>query len=125
MKNKVLLIEDSPSQAELLKEILEEQGIDLELALTGEQGIEKALSLEPDLVLLDLTLPGIDGYEVCRRLRAEKSLKGIKIVILSVSQENEQIAKAFDSGADDFIVKTPVPEFVARKVKIYLRVNGC
>ncbi|RKY41562.1 MAG: hypothetical protein DRP85_05830 [Candidatus Makaraimicrobium thalassicum] len=120
MAKKVLLIEDSPIDAAIVKELVEKEGIEVEVAMTGEEGLEKARRIKPDLILSDLVLPGIDGFEVCAQLKKEVSLSGTMVVILSVKDNPGEITKAFSVGADDYIIKAPMPEFLIKKIKLYL-----
>ncbi|MEA1927497.1 MAG: response regulator [Candidatus Auribacterota bacterium] len=117
---KVLIIEDSAADAAIIKDILCQYDLIVETAMDGEEGFEKARSGPPDLILLDLILPGIDGYEVCRRIKKEDSLRKAVVVVLSVRDTVEDITRAFQAGADDYIIKPPWPEIIAKKIKLYL-----
>jgi len=120
---KVLVIEDSPTDAAIIRNLLERSGIGVEVAGTGEEGLKKAESIRPHLIVLDLMLPGMNGYEVCKKIRQNKALKDTLVVILSVKQDAEDINNAFKAGADDYVIKPPVPEFLVRKVKLYLGIR--
>ena len=117
---KVLVIEDSSIEAEIVKEILEQDNIELAIASTGEEGLQKAKETKPDLVILDLMLPGMSGYDVCGKIKADPELEKTIVVVYSIKHSMADIDKAFKLGADDYIMKPPVPEFLARKVKLYL-----
>ena len=117
---KVLIIEDSAADAAMVKDILRRDDLTVEMALDGIEGLSKAKSALPDLILLDLILPGIDGYEVCRMIKKEESLRHAVVVILSVKDTVEDITRAFQAGADDYIIKPPRPEILAKKIKLYL-----
>jgi len=117
---RVLLIEDSVADTAIVKDILRRDDLIVESAVDGEEGLNKARSARPDLILLDLILPGIDGYEVCRRIKNEESLCDTVVVVLSVRDTVEDITRAFQAGADDYIIKPPWPELLARKIKLYL-----
>lgn len=120
MKKKVLIIEDRPPEAALVQALLLEEGIESQIASTGKEGLEKALELKPDLITLDLGLPDVDGFELCEKLRNESALSNTLIVILSVIDNIDDIKKALMVGADDYIIKMPLPEFMVRKIKLYL-----
>ena len=120
MKKKVLLIEDSKTDASLVRDLLQKEGCDVDVARDGEGGIRKAQSMKPDMVVLDLMLPDIDGYEVCGRIKKTAALKNTIVVILSVKDDVADITKAFHAGADDYIIKPPIPDFLVRKIKLYL-----
>ncbi|WP_181353102.1 response regulator transcription factor [Laceyella sediminis] len=114
---RVLIIEDDTSIAQFQKDYLEVNGFQVEVEHSGHKGLQAALGADYDLIVLDLMLPNIDGFEVCRRIRAEKD-----VCILLVTARNEDIdkIKGFSLGADDYITKPFSPgEFVAR-VKAHL-----
>jgi len=120
MAKKVLLIEDSPLDAEIAKSLLEKEDVEVEVAISGKEGIKKAGDMKPDLILLDLILPDIDGFKVCSEIKKDPALNKTIIVILSIRDKMDDITKAFTNGADDYIIKPPVPEFLVKKVKLYL-----
>lgn len=109
---KVLLIEDNPSQIMVLKEVLEESGVALDLevkkdgesALAGLRGLEEE-RLRPDLIMLDLRLPGMDGHQVLRELKADEDLRIIPVIVLSTSQADEDVRRSYRMGANCYIVK--------------------
>jgi DNA-binding response OmpR family regulator len=123
MAKKILVIEDSPSEAAIVRKVFEEEGLEVDVATTGEEGVKKAVEMKPDLVLLDLILPDISGYEVCTKLKAEDSLSKTIIVVLSIKDDFNDIVKAFTLGVDDYIIKPPRPEFLAKKIKLYLGIR--
>jgi CheY-like chemotaxis protein len=104
---RVLCVEDNPVNALLMREALALRPgeIDLRLADSGERGLEVLASWRPDLVLLDLSLPGIDGHEVLRRLRAQPDLADLPCVAVSADAMPQQIARARAAGFDDYWVK--------------------
>ncbi|WP_078378500.1 response regulator transcription factor [Sutcliffiella halmapala] len=114
---KILIIEDEQSIAELQRDYLEVYGFTAEIASTGEKGLEKALTNAYDLILLDLMLPGIDGFELCKKIRAE-----LDIPILMVTARKEDIDKirGFDRGADDYIEKPFNPNELVARVKAHI-----
>ena len=120
MAKKVLIIEDNSTDASIVKSLLMEEGVEVEVAVTGEEGITKAREIVPDLVILDLRLPDIDGFEVCARLKKEAGLVRTIVVILSIKDSAEDIKRAFQLNADDYIIKPSQPEFLIKKIKLYL-----
>ena len=120
MPKKVLVIEDSPVDAGLIKELIIEEGLEADIAYTGEEGIKKALELKPDLITLDLMLPDMSGLEVCEKLKENPLLKDTIVIIVSIKDDIEVINSAFHANADDYIIKPPIPEFLVRKIKLYL-----
>ena len=121
MAKKVLLVEDSPTDASIVKSLLD--GIDVEVATTGRAGIDRAKQTKPDLILLDLMLPDISGYEVCSAIRNDPALSETLVIILSIKDEVSDITAAFKAGADDYIIKPPLPEYLSRKIKLYLGIK--
>lgn len=113
----ILIIEDEQSIAELMRDYLEVNGFESDIAATGDEGLEKALSNPYDLILLDLMLPGMDGLELCKAIRAE-----LDIPILMVTARKEDIDKirGFDRGADDYIEKPFNPNELVARVKAHI-----
>jgi two-component system phosphate regulon response regulator PhoB len=103
-KSSILVIDDDHSVRGLLNEILEDQYSVYE-AENGEKGIEKVKSHQPDLVLLDVKMPGKDGFQVCRELKENSATANTPIIFLTASSETQNLVRAFHLGADDFIEK--------------------
>jgi putative two-component system response regulator len=101
----ILIIDDEPSIREVLGSILREEGYYIDFAENGPDGYEKAQELIPDIVLLDVMMPGMDGFEVCRKIRNEPLVGQVPIVMLTALGDNESKIKGIESGADDFIPK--------------------
>lgn len=101
-KKRILVIEDDLSIAELEKDYLERAGFEVEIANDGAEGLDRGLSEEYDLYILDLMLPGIDGFEICRRLR---DVKNIPIIVVSAKKEDVDKVSSFGLGADDYMTK--------------------
>lgn len=120
-KNVLLIIEDNPLLVGMYKTAFERQNINVLVAHDGMAGIELAREKRPDVILLDLLMPGIDGYEVLKILKADPNTKSIKIIILTViaKKENAEIAKKL--GAVDYIVKTELKlqEIVDRVMSLF------
>ena len=98
MSNKILIVEDEVSIAELEKDYLELSGFEVEMQNTGDGGLKAALNDEFDLIILDLMLPGMDGFEVCRRVR---EIKNIPILMVSAKKEDIDKIRGLGLGADD------------------------
>lgn len=113
----ILIIEDEESIAELMRDYLEVNGFASDIAADGNEGLEKALSNPYDLILLDLMLPGIDGFELCKAIRGK-----LDIPILMVTARKEDIDKirGFDRGADDYIEKPFNPNELVARVKAHI-----
>jgi DNA-binding response OmpR family regulator len=123
MARKTLIVEDSATDAIMTKELLEKEGMEVQIAMTGESGVERAIKMKPDFVVLDLVLPDISGFEVCARIRKEEALRNTIIIVLSVKDDLDNIRKAFDAGADDYVIKLPDPELLVRKIKLYSNIS--
>ncbi len=105
-KIRVLIVEDDQFLAGILMDHLSwGETWDLDLATTGEEGLKKMRAAKPDILLLDIILPGIDGYEVLRQVKADRELAGIPVFILSNLGQKEEIAKGINLGAEDFLIK--------------------
>ena len=118
MKERILIIEDDEGIVNVLKRGLTYEGYQVDIAFNGESGLVSARTLHPDLVLLDLMLPGIDGIEVCQRLRAAGDTA---ILILTARDDVQDRIHGLDSGADDYLVKPfELTELLAR-VRALLR----
>lgn len=114
---KILIIEDEPSIAELERDYLEAYGLSVTIADSGEKGLQEALKDEYDLVILDLMLPQIDGFEVCRQIRKKFD---IPIIIVSAKKEEIDMIRGLGLGADDYINKPFSPGELVARVKAHL-----
>lgn len=102
---KILTIDDDPAMTALLALLLKRNSLDVYIANTGEEGIKLTREISPDLVILDLMMPGMDGWQVCSQVR---SFSNVPILVLSALDSPGMVASALDAGADDYLVK-PVP----------------
>ena len=105
MGSMVLIVDDEYIGRETLQSVLEGEGYELEMAENGMQAIEKAKRLLPDVILLDVMMPGMTGFEVCQRIRNDPQIAEIPIIILTALDDRESLLNALKSGADDFISK--------------------
>ncbi len=103
-KNKILIIEDEQDIREAIVAVLEDQFTVL-TAATGLSGLKEAIRNKPDLIVLDLNLPDLDGYQVCKSLREDSDFKTIPIIILTAFNESDDRVRAFNMGADDYLAK--------------------
>ena len=117
MMKKVLIIEDEESIAELEKDYLELSGFEVEIENDGEAGLSKALQGEYDLFVLDLMLPGMDGFEICRKVR---EVKNTPIIMVSAKKEDIDKIRGLGLGADDYITKPFSPSEMVARVKAHL-----
>ena len=105
MSSKILVIEDDPSAARLMVYALELEGFQVIAATDGLDGLKQAKEEEPDLIILDVMLPGLDGFEVCDRLRADSTTAQLPILILSAKAHEKDKLTGEQVGADQYIVK--------------------
>lgn len=114
---RILIIEDEPSIAELERDYLEANGLFVTIADSGEKGLQEALSSKYDLVILDLMLPHIDGFEVCRQIRKKFD---IPIIMVSAKKDEIDMVRGLGLGADDYISKPFSPGELVARVKAHL-----
>lgn len=118
---KALIIEDDADTAEILRLYLERDGLEVLCERDGPGGLQIAMEQDPDIVLLDLMLPGLDGRDLCRRLRARSE---VPVLMISARSQVDQRIEGFDLGADDYVVKPFSPREVIRRVRALLRRAG-
>ncbi|MDH4120789.1 MAG: response regulator transcription factor [Deltaproteobacteria bacterium] len=117
----ILLVEDEDDLVELMEYNLTREGFRVEKAGNGEKALEKARAFPPDLILLDLMLPGMDGLEVCRRLRADPATRGVPIVMVTAKGEEADVVAGLEVGADDYIPKPFSHRVLTARVRAVLR----
>jgi signal transduction histidine kinase len=120
---RILGVDDNPRNLAILTKALRPD-FDLVTAASGQEAIEKAMGLRPDLILLDIMMPGIDGYETCRRLRALPELTGTKIIMVSAKAMTSERLEGYAAGADDYVVKPFDQDELMAKVRVYLRLKS-
>lgn len=121
MAQKILVIEDETDIRELIHFHLFKENYEVVLAGDGEEGLNKAIETNPDLILLDLMLPKLDGISVCGRLRGNESTQEIPVVMLTAKGSEEDIVRGLEVGADDYITKPFSPKVLLARVKAVLR----
>lgn len=120
-KEHILVIEDEEDILALLQYNLTKEGFKVTCAQTGEEGLNAARTLAPELVVLDLMLPGIDGLEVCRALKRDRATSNIPIVMLTAKGEELDIVTGLELGADDYVTKPFSPRVLLSRLKAVLR----
>ena len=115
--NKILIVEDEEAIADLEKDYLELSGFEVEVANDGEMGLLKALGEDYNLIILDLMLPGVDGFEICRRVRDEKNTP---IIMISAKKDDIDKIRGLGLGADDYMTKPFSPSELVARVKAHL-----
>ncbi|MDD2978939.1 MAG: response regulator transcription factor [Hespellia sp.] len=115
--SKILIVEDEEAIADLEKDYLEINGFEVEVANDGKQGLERALAEDFDLFILDLMLPGVDGFEICRQVRDEKNTP---IIMVSAKKDDIDKIRGLGLGADDYMTKPFSPSELVARVKAHL-----
>jgi len=118
---RILVIDDEPGMLDLLKKALERSGVRVLTALNGQEGLQKFFAQQPDLVILDLMLPDVHGWDVCRQIR---QLSDVPLIILSVLNKEEEIIYGLDCGADDYVTKPFSLRVLLARARAALRREG-
>ena len=119
-RGSVLVVDDDSSLAEMLSIVLRQEGFESRIVTRGDQALEAFRSFKPDLVLLDLMLPGKDGIDVCKEIRAES---GVPIVMLTAKGDTIDVVVGLESGADDYVVKPFKPKELVARIRARVRRN--
>ena len=117
MSKRIFIVEDEESIADLEKDYLELSGFDVEVANDGRTGLSRAMNEDYDLIILDLMLPGVDGFEICRQVRAEKNTP---IIMVSAKKDDIDKIRGLGLGADDYMTKPFSPSELVARVKAHL-----
>src|SRR4051812_6359386 len=123
-RSRILVVDDDPTDRELFSNLLSQAGFDVRQTASGDEATELARQYRPDLILLDVVMPGSSGFEVCQRIKSEPELRDVLVAFHSGLETNtEHRAGGLEKGADDYIVKTPNRrEFLAR-IRTLLRLR--
>ena len=123
---KILLVDDDPDILEFIEYNLVKEGFEVATASNGALAIEKAKEINPDLILLDVMMPEMDGVETCTRIREIDGLKGTVVAFLTARGEDYSQIAGFDAGGDDYILKPVKPRVLVSRINALLRRNaGC
>jgi DNA-binding response OmpR family regulator len=123
MPKTVFIVEDDPDIAEVLRFNLEQKGYKIEWDISGEKAYEKIIKKVPDLLILDISLPGISGVDICRYLKNDPITKNLPIMILTARTKKEDRDAGLIAGADDFITKPFTLKDVLKRVDILIHKN--
>lgn len=118
MSTKILLVDDDELLCKSFQLILSDMGFDVDIALTGVEGLKKAYNLQPDVILLDVMMPDMDGWETCQRF---KEMCDVPIIMLTAIDSQDNVIKGLDLGADDYIVKTVTAEELGARIRAVMR----
>ncbi len=120
MAEKILIVDDDIDSLKLIGLMLQRQGYEISAASSGGQAISKAVAESPNLIILDVMMPDMDGYEVCRRLRGDSNTQGIPIIMFTAKTLVDDKVAGFEAGADDYLTKPTHPAELASRVKAVL-----
>jgi two-component system response regulator MtrA len=118
MGEKILVVDDDGALAEMITIMLRSEGFEPHQAMSGPDAIEAVISVQPDLVLLDVMLPGMDGIDVCAKIR---ETSGVPIIMLTAKADTQDVVKGLESGADDYVVKPFNPKELVARIRTRLR----
>ena len=119
----VLIVDDDVTARETLIAMLEGEGYDLQVAKDGIQALQMLEQLQPDLILLDVMMPGMDGYEVCRHIRSTPQLAEVPILLLTALDDRASLVRGIEFGADDFVSKPADRRELTARVRTITRLN--
>jgi DNA-binding response OmpR family regulator len=119
-KRTILIAEDEPDIRDLVSFRLERAGYDVILAEDGQEALEMAIEHRPDLAILDVMMPRMDGLELTRRIRAEETIKAMPIILLTASVQDQAVTEGFRAGADDYMRKPFSPQELLSRVEAVL-----
>ena len=119
----ILIVDDLPAMSQLIAALLSSDGYQLEFAYNGHEALEKAATLSPDLILLDVMMPDMDGFTVCRRLRATPRLAEIPVIMITALDDRASRITGLEAGADDFISKPFDQAELRARVRVIIRLN--
>ena len=119
-KADILIVDDVPANLHLLSEMLSQQGYKVRSAINGHMALMASRAAPPDLILLDINMPGMNGYEVCEHLRADEGTRDIPIIFISALDETQDKVKAFSVGGRDYVTKPFQLEEVLARVQTHL-----
>ena len=120
MTKRILVVEDQEDLRGILRDLLTGSGYDVAEAADGREGVAKAKSKRPDLILMDIQLPGIDGYEATRRIKADPKLRAIPIIAVTSYALSGDDVKAREAGCDDYVTKPFSPRALLAKIREHL-----
>jgi two-component system cell cycle response regulator DivK len=121
MTKRILIVEDQEDNRQIMQDLLESAGYEVIIAVNGHEGVAKAQSDNPDLVLMDIQLPGLDGYEAARRIREAGAAGKMPIIAVTSYALGDDRRKALEAGCDDYVAKPVSPRDLLSKVRSYVK----
>jgi DNA-binding response OmpR family regulator len=123
-KTKLLIADDSPTQLLILRNLLEKNGYEVEGAADGEEALSRARKNRPDLIISDIFMPKMTGYDLCRELKQDAGLKSVPVILLTTMSASESIVKAINTGADYFVPKPYEAKYILAKINYILSTDS-
>ena len=120
----ILLVDDNPNNLELVVDYLEDYGLTILVSQDGESAFNRAIYANPDLILLDVMMPGIDGFQTCRLLKADPKTKDTPVIFMTALSSTKERVKGFEAGAVDYVVKPIQQEEVLARIKLHLKLHS-
>lgn len=120
----ILIVDDVPQNLQILGQVLSQEGYRVAVATNGVQALDVAAKVLPDLILLDIMMPKMDGFEACRRLKEIEALANVPVIFLTARNSTEDVVKGFDAGAVDFVSKPFINVELLARVKTQVRINN-
>ncbi len=117
---RILIAEDEPDIRELVAFTLRFAGHEVTTTANGEEAIQQAAQLIPDIIIMDVRMPRMTGYDACRAIKADTQLKGIPVVFLSAKGQDSEIQTGLDAGAEEYLLKPFAPDQLAARIKVIL-----
>jgi CheY-like chemotaxis protein len=122
-KSRILIADDNQPNVELLEAFLADVDCDIAVAIDGRETLEKVASFEPDLILLDVMMPKLSGFEVCKKIKSDPKTKDIMVLMVTALNERGDVERGVDSGTDDFLSKPVNKVELVKRVEIMLRLR--
>jgi len=123
-KSRVLIADDNEANVELMEAYLADVDCDTEVAVDGQDTLDKVASFQPDMILLDIMMPKLSGFEVCQKLKSDPQTSGILILMITALNEQGDIERAVEAGTDDFLSKPVNKLELLKRVEIMLRLRN-
>jgi adenylate cyclase len=124
MRPQILIVDDNPESLDILQARLASHGYEILTARDGEEALAKALEKLPDLILLDIMMPKLDGIEVCRRLKADRSLPFMPIIMVTARADSQDVVRGLEAGGDEYLTKPVDQAALVARIKSMLRIKG-
>jgi DNA-binding response OmpR family regulator len=120
MKKKILVVDDEKDICDIMKRILEKEGYEVFEAYNGQEALSKVFEISPDMIIIDVQMPGKNGFEVCREIRKDPIYKELPVLMLTVRNSKEDRIQGFTSGVDEYMVKPFDMNEITARIKVVL-----